>query len=80
MSEYQLNVVQPTHIKSVGLSLGLVHIMGSGHLQELGRETFKLERGFNRDAGYKSAIDRIPEWMAREPVTPTNAVFDVPKN
>ena len=54
--------------------------MGSGYLQELGRETFKLERGFNKDAGFTSTDDRIPEWMTREPVTPTNAVFDVPKN
>lgn len=46
-------------------------------LQELGRETLKLEREFNRRAGFTSADDRLPEWMTREPVAPTNAVFDV---
>ncbi|MFH1636711.1 MAG: aldehyde ferredoxin oxidoreductase C-terminal domain-containing protein [Chloroflexota bacterium] len=47
-------------------------------LQELGRETLELEREFNKGAGFTSADDRIPEWMTREPVAPTNAVFDVP--
>ena len=46
-------------------------------LQELGRETLKLEREFNKGAGFTSADDRLPEWMTREPVAPTNAVFDV---
>jgi aldehyde:ferredoxin oxidoreductase len=47
-------------------------------LQILGRETISLEREFNRRAGFTSADDRIPEWMTREPLPPTNAVFDVP--
>jgi len=46
-------------------------------LQELGRETLKLEREFNKGAGFTAADDRLPEWMTREPVAPTNAVFDV---
>jgi len=48
-------------------------------LQELGRETLKLEREFNKGAGFTTADDRIPEWMTREPLAPTNAVFDVPE-
>ena len=51
--------------------------MDKNILQELGRETLKLEREFNKGAGFTSADDRLPEWMAREPVAPTNAVFDV---
>lgn len=46
-------------------------------LQKLGRETLSLEREFNKAAGFTSADDRLPEWMTREPVAPTNAVFDV---
>jgi aldehyde:ferredoxin oxidoreductase len=46
-------------------------------LQDLGRETLKLEREFNRRAGFTSAHDRLPEWMTREPLPPHNAVFDV---
>ncbi len=46
-------------------------------LQELGRETLKLEREFNKSAGFTVADDRLPEWMTREPVAPTNEVFDV---
>jgi aldehyde:ferredoxin oxidoreductase len=46
-------------------------------LQVLGRESLRLEREFNRRAGFTSAHDRLPEWMTREPLPPNNAVFDV---
>jgi aldehyde:ferredoxin oxidoreductase len=46
-------------------------------LQVLGKETLKLEREFNRRAGFTSADDRLPEWMTREPLPPHNTVFDV---
>jgi aldehyde:ferredoxin oxidoreductase len=46
-------------------------------LTDLGRESLKLEREFNRKAGFTPADDRIPEWMTREPLPPHNAVFDV---
>jgi len=46
-------------------------------LQELGRETLKLEREFNRRAGFTAADDRIPEWMREEALPPCNSVFDV---
>jgi aldehyde:ferredoxin oxidoreductase len=48
-------------------------------LSELGKETLLLEREFNRLAGFTSADDRLPEWMTREPLPPTDAVFDVPE-
>ncbi|MGW8226723.1 MAG: aldehyde ferredoxin oxidoreductase family protein [Anaerolineales bacterium] len=50
----------------------------TGLLQELGRETIRYEREFNRRAGFTKADDRIPEWMRREPLPPLNVVFDVP--
>jgi len=46
-------------------------------LQVLGKETLKLEREFNRRAGFNTEDDRIPAWMRREPLSPTDAVFDV---
>jgi aldehyde:ferredoxin oxidoreductase len=49
------------------------------YLQVLGRETLKLEREFNRRAGFTAADDRLPEWMMREAIAPMNAVFDVPE-
>lgn len=49
-----------------------------GILQQLGEETIRLERDFNRRAGFTPADDRLPEWMTREPLPPHNAVFDVP--
>lgn len=51
--------------------------VGADILQELGKETLKLEREFNLRAGFTSAQDRIPEWMTREPLPPHNSVFDV---
>ncbi|NUM48800.1 MAG: aldehyde ferredoxin oxidoreductase, partial [Anaerolineales bacterium] len=51
--------------------------VGTDILQVLGRETLKLEREFNKGAGFTPADDRLPEWMTREAIAPTNAVFDV---
>jgi aldehyde:ferredoxin oxidoreductase len=47
-------------------------------LTELGKETTRLEREFNRRAGFTAKDDRLPEWMTREQLPPHNAVFDVP--
>jgi len=48
-------------------------------LAELGKETIKLEREFNRRAGFTPEDDRIPAWMTVEPLPPHNTVFDVPE-
>jgi aldehyde:ferredoxin oxidoreductase len=48
-------------------------------LQELGKITIKLEREFNRRAGFTPADDRIPEFMRNEPLPPNQSVFDVPE-
>ena len=46
-------------------------------LQELGKQTIKMEREWNRLAGFTKKDDRLPEWMTREPLPPNNPVFDV---
>lgn len=51
--------------------------VGEDILEQLGRETLKLEREFNRLAGFTKADDRLPEWLSREPLPPHNAVFNV---
>lgn len=48
-------------------------------LQELGKETTRLELEFNRRAGFTAKDDRLPAYMTREPLPPHNAVFDVPE-
>jgi aldehyde:ferredoxin oxidoreductase len=52
--------------------------VGPNYLKELGRATILMEREFNRAAGFTEMDDRIPEWMTREPLPPTGALFDVP--
>lgn len=47
-------------------------------LQELGKQAIRMEREFNRKAGFTAKDDRLPEWMTREPLPPHNSVFDVP--
>jgi len=47
-------------------------------LQELGKQTIKMEREFNRRAGFTKEDDRIPKWMTREAIPENNSVFDVP--
>jgi aldehyde:ferredoxin oxidoreductase len=46
-------------------------------LQELGKQTIKLEREFNRRAGFTKEDDRIPAWMMKEALPENNSVFDV---
>ncbi len=48
-------------------------------LQELGKQTIKMEREFNRRAGFTKKDDRLPEWMTKEMLPPHNTVFDVPE-
>lgn len=47
------------------------------YLQQLGRETIKMEREWNKRAGFTPKDDRLPEFMTREALPPNNAVFDV---
>ncbi len=54
--------------------------LGDNPLRTLGIETLRLEREFNKAAGFTAADDRLPEWMTIEPLAPTNAVFDVPES
>jgi aldehyde:ferredoxin oxidoreductase len=44
---------------------------------ELGIKTLKLEREFNVKAGVSPAHDKLPEYLYEEPLSPTNAVFDL---
>ncbi|MFZ5909993.1 MAG: aldehyde ferredoxin oxidoreductase C-terminal domain-containing protein [Chloroflexota bacterium] len=47
-------------------------------LQDLGKQTIRMEREFNRRAGFTAQDDRIPEWMTREALPENQSVFDVP--
>jgi len=47
-------------------------------LQHLGKQTIRMEREFNRRAGFTAKDDRLPAWMTREQLPPHNSVFDVP--
>jgi len=46
---------------------------------EMGKEMLRQERAFNMKAGIGPGADGIPDWMRKEPLPPTNAVFDVPQ-
>ena len=47
-------------------------------IDDYGKEILKIERAFNRAAGFTPLHDRLPEFMAKEPLPPHNTVFDVP--
>jgi aldehyde:ferredoxin oxidoreductase len=51
--------------------------VGADILQMLGRQTLRLEREFNRRAGFTAAADHLPGWMTRAPLPLHNTVFDV---
>jgi len=46
-------------------------------LQSIGKEVIKMEREFNKRAGFTAKDDRLPEWMTKEVIPENGAVFDV---
>ncbi len=46
-------------------------------LQELGKQTIRMEREFNKRAGFTAKDDRLPEWMTKEAIPENGSVFDV---
>lgn len=46
-------------------------------LQALGKETIRMEREFNRRAGFTKEDDRLPKWMTEQPIPETGHAFDV---
>ncbi len=45
----------------------------------IGTEILRIERRFNEAAGLTKEDDRLPEFMAHEPLPPLNEVYDVPQ-
>jgi len=46
-------------------------------LHAIGKEVIKMEREFNKRAGFTAKDDRLPEWMTKEAIPENGAVFDV---
>jgi aldehyde:ferredoxin oxidoreductase len=53
------------------------HDLPDNILQAIGKEVIKMEREFNRRAGFTAKDDRLPEWMTKEAIPENGAVFDV---
>ena len=45
-------------------------------VDKLGETVLKIERDFNKRAGFTNAHDRLPEFMEYEPLPPHNVVWD----
>ena len=48
-------------------------------VMEHGKQILRKERAFNAAAGFTSKDDRLPEFFQDEPLSPHQAVFDVPE-
>ncbi|MCR4403648.1 MAG: aldehyde ferredoxin oxidoreductase [Firmicutes bacterium] len=46
-------------------------------IEEMSKEVLRVEKEFNRRAGFTRAHDRLPEWFEDEPLPPHETVFDV---
>jgi len=53
--------------------------VGGDDLLNMLKTALKEEIQFNKQAGISDQVDRIPEFLRRESLPPTNAVFDVSK-
>jgi len=47
-------------------------------VMDFGKEVLKIEREFNKEAGFSKEDDRLPEFMKEEKLPPHDEVFDVP--
>lgn len=72
-------VVKSMEIISDLLTAKLGLKISSEDILDMGREALKIEREFNRRAGFAEADDRLPELFLEEKLPPHNTVFDVPK-
>jgi aldehyde:ferredoxin oxidoreductase len=54
--------------------------LSDDYINELGTAVIKMERDFNRSAGFTFADDRLPEYFRREALPPFDLVFDVNTN
>ena len=64
----QLDTITDAINAAVGTSLD------ASFFNELGRETLRLEREFNRAAGFTDEDDELPEFFYREALAPSNRV------
>jgi aldehyde:ferredoxin oxidoreductase len=51
--------------------------MTADDVVSLGKSVLKMEREFNRQAGFTAGHDRLPRFFTTEPVGPHNVTFDV---
>ncbi len=49
------------------------------YITDLGREVLKIERRFNKAAGFEEKDDRLPKFFSEEKFGPGQFVFDVPE-
>ncbi len=49
----------------------------SSFIRCLGRETLRLEKAFNRQAGFQESDDKYPDFFHDEPLAPTNKVVRI---
>ena len=50
--------------------------LSSDDVDELGKTVLKIERDFNKRAGFTNQHDRLPEFMEYEALPPHNVVWD----
>jgi aldehyde:ferredoxin oxidoreductase len=53
------------------------HPFSQDDIMAMGEQVLRVEREFNRRAGFSPAHDRLPEFFRKEPLAPHNTVFDV---
>jgi aldehyde:ferredoxin oxidoreductase len=49
-------------------------------ISAIGQQIIDIERNFNKAAGFTDADDRLPEFLRKEPLPPSNEVFNVPED
>ena len=58
---------------------GLAKWKAEGRPLEMGKQTLRGERAFNKAAGIGQGADDLPDFFRSEPLPPHEVVFDIPK-
>ena len=51
--------------------------LSPNYIYKLGKDVLRMEKIFNREAGFSNIDDRLPDYFTREPLPPFDLVFDI---
>jgi aldehyde:ferredoxin oxidoreductase len=72
---FGMSVTNPnTEFMTAAINAALGTALTADFFEALGRDALRMERDFNRQAGFTAKDDELPDFFYQEPLPPTNHV------